>query len=179
MTPIKHIVQVLVLVFYRLLNRIKNSPENIKRSIQQASQVFICLPADEQDRQVALEHYSKWKACFPSAVITGVIPVTLANEPDTAHSNIMVLNKNDINIWGIPGKRLKTLLKGKSFNIAIDLNRNYNAFSALLTILSGAEIRAGYYHPNKTLIYNFLLRVSPETSSQHAIQAFLTYFNVK
>ena len=179
MSTIEKTGQTVAISFYKLLNRLNNSPENVKHSIQQASRVLICLPADVQDRDAALQIFSVWKSCFPHAEIFGLLSVIGTDEPGTLNKSINIVHKNDISILGLPGKRIKSLLTENPVNIAIDLNRKYDTLSTLLILMSNAKIRAGYYHEYRTRLYNFLVRVSPETSPQHAIQALLTYFKLK
>ncbi|MDZ7725191.1 MAG: hypothetical protein U5R06_20830 [candidate division KSB1 bacterium] len=173
MTFLENTGRAVALSFLTLKSRFKNNPENFKKTIRNTSRVFICLPANEQERDAAQNLFPEWKTCFPNAEIIGMNP---DSEQTPTDKRIITLEKHDINIWGIPGKRIKDLLVGKPVDIAIDLNRDYDAMSTLLVLMSRAHLRAGYFHEEKTRLYNFLLRTSPEKSTQHAIQALLTYF---
>ena len=175
MTVLKNTGRAVALSIFRLKSRFQNNPENIKKTIQTTSRVFICLPADKQERDAAQQLFSEWKNCFPKAEIIGMVPVC-EPDPKQVDNRFISLVKSDVSLWGTPTRRVKDLLVNRPVDIAIDLNRGYDAMSTLLILMSQAHLRAGYYHNEKTRSYNFLLRTSPENSPQHAIQALLTYF---
>lgn len=66
-------------------------------------------------------------------------------------------NAKDINKLSLPSKRLCQIMKEKVFDVVIDLNRDDNLFSGIISNLCRSKFRIGFKKGNSDKFYNIQL----------------------
>ena len=138
----------------RLLRvKVARQPES-SPSGQPASRILICMPVEKITFQAAQEVFGplfrESKGLIRIIVHQAFFPLLVLKDPDDC---IAILNE-DIDPHQLPTRAFLNKSMGYRFTMAIDLNPEYNLFSAALVLKSGAAMRMGLKNPYSDFFFN-------------------------
>jgi hypothetical protein len=86
---------------------------------------------------------------------------------------ILSYGDDDVRGWFTPGVGLLRKLKKSTFDVAVDLNPDFDLFSAFVCRASLAPVRVGFVHDNADVFFNLQIRVGKESGVAGAYRSFL------
>ncbi len=175
MKTLNKFLQRLRLYLYRSSKQFKDrdAPFNICDKIQQVKNVLICLPSDAALTPAAIsaikelqETFQKWNITVVAAdnlVLTGLRRVAIIRR-----------TAKDVASFGLPKKIfLQNVLQTK-YDLVIDLSLDFNFTNLSVAWKSNADLRIGFYLPEREDLYNFLLRPKSDALPEQAFRMFVS-----
>lgn len=86
---------------------------------------------------------------------------------------ILAYENKDMGRWFTPGDELLRKLKKSTFDVAIDLNPDFDLFSAFVCRASLAPIRVGFVKDNADVFYNLQIQVGKGSGLAGAYRSFV------
>lgn len=170
--------QNIILLFLKLSHKIKKSkkPIDIFKNLSKAKSVLICMPNDHKEFNDALIVLDELVNTFLKAQCT-ILITGKSRFVDTlsASGKISTISQTDINFLGVPSKSIRHKLLSHDFDIAVDLNKNFDFVSTYLCISSKAALKICFSEKTRNDFYNFELRLSPDLSLVAQYQKFIRY----
>jgi hypothetical protein len=87
--------------------------------------------------------------------------------------DILAYGDGDVGRWFTPEGGLLRKLKKSTFDIAVDLNPDFDLFSAFICRESLAPVRVGFAKVNGDMFYNFQIQVGKDAGTAGAYRSFL------
>ncbi|MBN1465030.1 hypothetical protein JXA02_04665 [candidate division KSB1 bacterium] len=154
----------------------QNLPFDVSQRLRQARRLLICLPAESSEAASACQLVPKLKSNWGKCEIT-VMQEKRDEFPfvDLADINVMTYSRSDLSRFNMPKKSLLQKLAHGSFDLAIDMSVPLHFTNVIITWMCGADVRVGFYHPDREAFYNFILRQRADDSLQGAYESILNY----
>ncbi len=146
----------------------QNSPLSFGDHFKDANRVLICMPVSAIEFKSMAHAITLFRHSFPKAHITLLHPQAIAVPANlTLGFEVVVWGPGDVDRVGRPAKALKSRLFAESFDVAIDLNVSAHLFCMAVTVESGAKVRVGFSHAERSELYNFLVRPEGENIERY------------
>ena len=178
----KQIAQKINLYIMRILDFFRNREKsiNIVEALQSPSHILICLPREPEGLQSAQRYLVALSALYPETRVTLLLSKA-QNLFDKAPANFVVVayGSDDRNAIGGLADRVKNQLLATPVDIAIDMNRTFDFLSTSIIWASKAPLRICFAHPERENLYNFIIRLSENSSWDKAIQTLITYLSAR
>jgi len=154
----------------------QNSPFDIPQRLAQVSKIAICPPDDPSEVETAYKIVPKLQSCFNNCQVTIIIDESCAlPHIDLSGIKVLTFSAEDLSRYKMPKKQFQQKLSIISCDMVIDLSLPYNFTNAVIAWTVGAQMRVGFYHPNREDMYNFLLRHKAGRAPEEAYQSLINY----
>lgn len=135
------------LVRWWLGMRQDNKIVHVNQVLQRAEGFLVCLPKGCGEEAFWADILARIKQRFPDCRITVVVEQV---QEDLVKLNrwvdkTIVFSDNDRNLLSLPAKGLIEVIRARRFDVALDLNDNFDLMTAYLCWRSGADLRVGFY----------------------------------
>lgn len=137
------------------------------KAISGAQRALVIMPLDRRELLSAFNVMTMLKRKFDEERITvigderGVETIRLMPK-----SHFVEIKETDVNLFYHPRPEFLTLIKDRSFDLAIDLNLDFVLPSAYICRESNAKVRIGFAGPNSDYFYNFQIQPDSQKSRQ-------------
>lgn len=141
----------------------RRRPLELPLDLESVKSVLVVRPDRLGDVVLSLPVYESIKLSIPGAHLTALV--------DKSNAEILADNPHIDRIMPWDRKRpWKTLraLRLKNFDLAFTLNKTFSATASLFTLVSGADCRVGYKHPQNAWMHDIQLAIDNE--SRHEIE---------
>lgn len=148
-------------------------------SLEQAKNILICLPEKLEDFGVARNFTHILRENFSNSKITLLVKpnyVNLLNKIDREICCILSLKPEHITRFGLPDKKIIMTIKKMNFDLAIDLNYEFNLTSTYICFITGANLRICLKNKNRDPFFNFQVRTKFRESIESNYRSFIKYF---
>jgi len=169
--------------YLKLVSKLNSSeePVDVFSSLAQAKHTLICLPDKLEDFGIARNFTPTLRDKFSHSKITFLVKqnyLNLLNKVDRENCYILSLNPEDITRFGLPMKQVIATIKKMNFDLAIDLNYEFNLTSTYICFISGANLRICLENKNRDPFFNFQVRTRLEDSIESKFRSFIKYFTI-
>jgi len=171
------IAQNLVLKYFRTIDRLKSDPAiNIFLQLHQAKHVLICVPHKTDDFSIAQQYFNALGRAFPNAIISVLLHEDQAlSEFITIPHRIITITPKHFTYWGFPHKRFLRTVKGKWFDVVIDLTPDFDFLSTFVCRASGSKLRICLSNTKRDPFFNFLIRTNPALPLERRYDTLIHY----
>ncbi len=177
-----NIGQFFALLYFRLFNRYKYKSRiiSIFEHINSASRVCVCLPCEEKDFQESLISIDQFRQIFPKANIT-LLNCTdqRIDEKKFNAFRLITYDRQQLSFLGLPSSKIKHDIAISKFDVIIDLSLTFSFINTALSWFSNAYLRICFNNPKRDNLYNFVVRLDPETKWDKSYQQLLQYLGAK
>lgn len=153
---------------------------DIIQKLADTRRVLIYMPDDIEQFGAALKSLERLRELQPNwevTVITKVETVNLIDEK-RLHLKILPYSSLDINIFGLPKQSFKENLTAVKYDLALDFKLKMDVLSVTLFQACGAPIKVALDMQEKSLFYNFAIRVNPAETLHNKYGAMVKYINI-
>jgi hypothetical protein len=167
--------------FYELGERFKHKPEmvSIFDHIRDASSVCIFSPNNKAELNAASIILTNLSDIFPNAKGLLFVPQDLNVETyDNAKFEIVKIDRQKGNIWGLPDSNMKDQLIAKDFDVLLDLSISFSFENTSLGWHCNAPLRVSFNHPKREKLYNFIVRLKKDAEIQNAFTTLVSFLGI-
>jgi hypothetical protein len=170
--------------YLKLKARFKSmdSMVDIFSTLLQARCILICLPDKLEDFGVARKFIPGIIENFVDAKITFLLKYNYINLLDRVERNrveLLTLKPENISTFGLPDRQVVNTVKKINFQVAIDLNHEFNLVSAYLCFTSRAPLRICLLNEDRDPFYNFQIQVNPQAQLDQKYEKLIKYISLK
>lgn len=152
---------------------------NMVEELNRVQNVLIYMPTQIEQFGAALKSLEKLRKLLPGWKITVICKREMQNfVEEKLNVQILSYSDEDINIWGLPKSGVKQHFLNFSYDLALDFKLNFDPVCITLFRLSGAPIKVCIDNKDKSLFYNFEIRVNPAETYVNKFNAMIKYINV-
>lgn len=143
-------------------------------AVRRAKRALVILPGTAKDPASVqwVVRYLVDRFAAGSLIIVARQDLASWLTPDTRYE-ILSYGRDDIGRWFTPGSGLLRKLKKSTFDVAVDLNPDFDLFSAFVCRASLAPLRVGFAKDNADVFYNFQIQVGKSSGIAGAYRSFL------
>ncbi|NOY60947.1 MAG: glycosyltransferase family 9 protein [Calditrichaeota bacterium] len=177
-----NIGQFFALQYFKLFNRYKYKSRivSIFEHISSASHVCVCLPCNEKDFNESLISIEQFRQIFPKAHITLLNCTDQSISKQKFHAfRLLTYDRQKLTFLGLPSKEIRHDIATSKFDVVIDLSLSFSFVNTALSWLSNAGLRICFNDPKRDNLYNFVVRLVPETKWDKSYQQLLQYLGAK
>jgi len=150
-------------------------------TMQRAKQVLIFLPDKLEDFGIVRVFIADIRDAFPNAKITFVLRynyITLLDRNIRDTISTLALRPEHITRFGFPTKQVIATIKKFNFEIALDLNHEFNLLSAHLCFISGAPLRICLSDKKRDPFFNFQVQANKNMKLENIYKNFIRYITL-
>lgn len=165
------------LKFYKVKSRSsKNPPLNMFNAVDSAHKILFVMPPDIETHDSAqvlngIQEYFHHHVIVIVKCVHSALPQSLPGMMKV----IEIDEEKDVNFIGLPSKALTNKIALENASVAVDLSRDFVFLNTALVFASKASIRAGFFHPEREGIYNFVLRALSTAPLQQSLESLFAY----
>lgn len=155
---------------------------DIFTTMVKAHQIFICLPEKLEDFGIARNYIREIRNNFNEARITFLFNYNyfnLMDRNDRENSNLILLKPENINRFGLCTQPILEKVKKNKFEVAIDLNFEFNLMSAHLCYFTNAPLRICLSNEKRDPFFNFQIQAGTNTILDTQYRNLLKYISIK
>ena len=153
---------------------VQSEPINFFEQIDRARKILLCLPPEEEGTFTALSFLPRVQQRLPKARFILLHDSELdINRRVAKGAKPLAFDRNDLSFLGMPGKKIREQVRSAGFDVAVDLNLEFDFLSSLLVQDSGAPLRLCFDHPRREAFCNLIIRLDFERTWDKAFQALL------
>ncbi|MCI0512545.1 hypothetical protein L0128_04980 [candidate division KSB1 bacterium] len=170
--------------YLKLKARFKSmdSMVDIFSTLLQARCILICLPDKLEDFGVVRRFIPGVIQNFADAKITFLLRYNYINLLDRVERNrveLLTLKPENISTLGLADRQVINTVKKMNFQVAIDLNHEFNLVSAHLCFTSQAPLRICLMDVARDPFYNFQIQVNPQAQLDQKYEKLFKYISLK
>lgn len=175
---LEKIGQSIVLKWLKFIKRFRHDHAviDIFKSLNTAQKVLICMPQNEvelKDANIIIDELLELFLKADCIILTKNSTDQLDIIPATG--KILTISPSDLNFLGIPVAAVRHKILGYRFDIAVDLNKNFDFLTTFLCITSKASLKMCFGNELREDFYNFQVRLDPDLSLLSQFQKFVRY----
>ncbi len=155
---------------------------DIFTTLVKAHQIFICLPEKLEDFGIARNYIRDIRNNFNNARITFLFNYNyfnLMDRNDRENSSLILLKPENINRFGLCNLQILEKIKKIKFEVAIDLNHEFNLMSAHLCYATNAPLRICLSNEKRDPFFNFQIQAGSNTLLDTQYRNLLKYISIK
>jgi ADP-heptose:LPS heptosyltransferase len=155
---------------------------DIFTTLVKANHIFICLPEKLEDFGIARNYIREIRNNFSEARITFLFNYNyfnLMDRNDRENSNLILLKPENINRFGLCNQPITQKVNKIKYEVAIDLNFDFNLMSAHLCYISNAPLRICLSNEKRDPFFNFQIQASTNTLLDTQYRNLLKYISIK
>ncbi|MEE4311466.1 MAG: hypothetical protein V2J62_06310 [candidate division KSB1 bacterium] len=172
----------IIIPFYKILAKIKNNANviNIFDALKTARRILVLMPQDPEEFKVAWEILPQLEASFPDAKLTVIMQELYWKlSREQGNYGMIFVSQSDKNIWDLPQHSLINKVAASNYDIAIDLNNDFNLLSTLLCHKSNAPLRICIKDPDRDPFYNVSFRAAEHNGLDGIYKNLFKYLNAR
>lgn len=151
----------------------KDSVQDLTGFLQRSKSFLVILPNGYEEAQIAGNTLKKLfdvlKDIDLTVVTSGIRGTVLS---DKHHSHVVRLSETDINRLFLPRKNVLRRICNRSYDVALDMNLDFQLHAAYICKASRAPIRVGILCPPGEHFFNVHLNLRPSQSPQQMYSQF-------
>jgi len=154
------------LLYARMVFRKKKDPVvRFTNAVSRAQRALVVLPSIVRDASAVqwVLRYLADRFRDGNLVVIGREEVAAALEKRDVN-NVVEYNQKDLNAWFVPRPRLRQNLKKTTFDVAIDLNTEFELAGAFLCRESNAPLRVSFAKDHADRFFNFQVQTKSAAS---------------
>jgi len=145
---------------------------DIPLQLAKSKNILILLPEKEPEFRQAIDKRSELQAFFPGAHFQFVKSGDLrSSQPITRDQSCIDWLPTDLDLWGLPGHRIKERIYNRPFDLVLDLSLSFSFMNLAFAHYANAPLKLCFSHPQRERVYNFLISFSTPPSWGQAFQA--------
>ena len=140
----------------------RDEQRSFTTAISSARQVLLVMPLLSEDLQPASSVIQMLKSQFKEkriTIVTGDHGLEISRL--LPHGHFLHLIKTQVGYFYHPRADFLKTINEKKYDLAIDLNLDFQLPSGYICRASGAHVRVGFSHPQADVFYNFQVRPDP------------------
>lgn len=144
-------------------------------ALSRAQRALVCLPESSTESNGVEEVFEYLNRKFYPENVLIIVPKRFRSSlPNHLEFKVLTYGEEDVNRWFIPRPELLQIVKKSTFDVALDLNRQFALTSAYLCRESQAPLRVSFTKMHADHFYNFQVKTG-EHSAQRV--AYRSLFN--
>mgnify|MGYP001136384555 CR=1 FL=1 len=125
---------------------------------QQVRRIAVCWPCEGVDFQAAMLVLDRIRDRFPNAHISIIaLPGVGASVPSDLDVEIVKVQKNQLNLLGLPNRKFRDFLRSREYDTFLDLSPYYDPISAYYSTVINADLRIGFGGGWSEKVYNYVI----------------------
>lgn len=152
---------------------------NVVERLAAANKTLIFMPQKVEYFGAALKALEKLREKRPNWRITVITPLEMVGFIDNRLKlDILPYSKEDMNLLGLPKAGIKKHFQNSTYDLALDFEFDFSLLAIQLFDYSKAPLRACFDSDEKSLFYNFGIRVNPIESPPNKYSVMIKYITV-
>ncbi len=144
--------------FRRDRDRVMTFTDAVKR----ARSAIVVMPADKKQSESARSLLNFFQNKFRGNQLTVVLPEgSQAYYSHIGPCDVLRLNAGDIDAFELPRRTVVRRIQQNEYDLALDLNVQFNLPSAFLCKASRSRVRVGFGHEHADVFFNFQIIADP------------------
>lgn len=144
------------------------------KALSRARRALVCIPESATDQHIIDEVFEFLTRKFSLDNVLIVSSEQCSETLPKQHGfTLLTYSEQDVNKWFLPRSELLRKVKKGTFDVALDLNRDFALTSAFLCRESQAPLRVSFTKMHADHFYNFQVQTREQTTTALAYKNFL------